>query len=260
VNQLAPCPGLVDLDCLIGRHPQVDVGDGGVPQLLAMMDRFGIEQAVVTHTQSWLYAPALGNAQVTALVQDQPRLRACWVLLPDTCAETEPAADFVSSALCTGVAAVRAYPRDHGYRLDGADAAPLLHALAAAGLPLIVNADQLNWERIEIIAARHPSLELVVTRTNYRSLREIAGVLGRRSRVRVTLAGLLSHCGLEWIVRQFGPARVVFGTGWPERDPAEAVARLLWSELGDAEVAAIGSANLHRMLAEGVALDGRRAR
>jgi predicted TIM-barrel fold metal-dependent hydrolase len=40
----------------------------------------------------------------------------------------------------------------------------------------------------------------------------------------------------------------LFGTAYPDHDPAEAVTRLLWSELDDDAVTAIGSENAEKLL------------
>jgi predicted TIM-barrel fold metal-dependent hydrolase len=54
---------------------------------------------------------------------------------------------------------------------------------------------------------------------------------------------------MEWLCDRFGPQRLVFGTGAPRRDPAEAVTRLFWSDVDDAAVARIGHQNLDALLA-----------
>ncbi|MCF6471798.1 hypothetical protein FAF44_25875 [Nonomuraea sp. MG754425] len=231
-------PSLLDADAMLGRHPRRDVGGGTVRELLAALDRVGIAEAVVAGMTAWLHDPRLGNAQVLDLVADQPRLHPCWVMLPGGCDELGPG--FVQEAVAGGVRAVRAFPRDHGYRLDGVEAAEVLRALARARLPLLVDAPQADWASIESIAAAHPELRIVVGSAGYRMLRQIAGVLDRRPNVYLGTADLSSHCGLEWLVARYGAGRIVFGTGQPYRDPAEAVTRLLWSELGDPDVAAIG--------------------
>lgn len=239
---------LIDADAMLGRHPRRDVGEGTVAEALARMDRFGIAEAVVSHTLSWLHDPGTGNRRLLDLVEGEPRLRPCWVLLPDTCGETGSPGAFVAAATGAGVAAVRAYPADHGYDLAGRDAAPTLHALEEAALPLLLDAAQLGWSSIEAIAGAHPGLPVVVGGLGYRVLRQAAGVLARTANVHVGLANLSSHRGLEWLVERYGTHRVVFGTGTPARDPAEAVTRLLWSELDDDAVAAIGSGNLRGLL------------
>lgn len=242
---------LIDADAMLGRHPRRDTGTGSITEALDRMDRFGIAEAVVSHTLSWLHDPATGNRELLDLVAGRPRLRPCWVMLPDTCGETGTAAEFVAAALAGGVCAVRAYPADHGYDLAGGDCASMLAALADAGLPLLVDAAQAGWPTVESVAAAHPGLRVVVGGIGYRQLRQAAGVLSRTGNVHLGLANLSSHCGLEWLVERYGAGRIVFGTGAPLRDPAEAVTRLLWAELDDADVAAIGSGTLLGLLPVG---------
>jgi predicted TIM-barrel fold metal-dependent hydrolase len=61
--------------------------------------------------------------------------------------------------------------------------------------------------------------------------------------VRCDLANLTSHGAIRWLTERFGAERLVFGTGAPVRDRAEAVAMLLLSEISASEVAAIGAGN-----------------
>ncbi|MEU6718091.1 amidohydrolase family protein [Nonomuraea sp. NPDC046802] len=234
---------LLDVDALIGRHPERDVGRGDVADRLAEMDRVGIGTSVVSHTASWLHDPATGNRRLLDAVSGNPRLLPCWVMLPDTCGEIEGADEFVRAADSYGVVAVRAYPHDHGYDLAGPDAAPLLDALAEARMPLLVDAAQADSRTVEAIAAARPSLPVVVCKPGYRTLRRLAGMLSRRPNVLLDTANLSTHRGLEWLSKRFGPGRLLFGTGTPEHDPGETVTRLLLSELGDADVAAIGRTN-----------------
>jgi predicted TIM-barrel fold metal-dependent hydrolase len=244
---------LVDVDAMLGRHPALDAGRGTVAEFLTELDRVGVSEAIVGHTVSWLHQPTAGNRRVVELTADQPRLRPVWVMLPDTTDELPAPAEFVRLARAEGVAAVRAYPGDHGYDLAGADAAATLAALAEARLPLLVDFPQTSWAAVEAVAHRLPELSIVVCHCSYRTLRQIAGVLSRTDNVHLCLSNLASHCGLEWLVERFGAGRLLFGTGAPEEDPAEAVTRLLWSELDDDAVAAIGSGNARRLFSAEVA-------
>jgi predicted TIM-barrel fold metal-dependent hydrolase len=241
-------PLLVDLNAMLGRYPRMDVGPGTVEAMLARMDEVGIAEAVVGHTMSWLHDPATGNREVVRLIKEEPRLSSCWVILPHACGEIAPPREFVDEARAAGVVAVRAYPGDHRYELDGADIAPMVTAVSEAGLPLLVDLRQTSWPTLEALASTRPELTLVVCEIGYREMRRITGVLERTENVLLDLADLSSHCGLEQLVARFGAHRVLFGTGAPVRDQAEAVTRLLLSELDDASVEAIGSQNLHGLL------------
>ena len=185
----------------------------------------------------------MGNQELVHRLADADRLLPCWTVLPDTCGEVASPQDFVAAAIGAGVVAARAYPADHRYDLDGPDLFGLHAALADARLPLLVEASQTTWPAVEAVARRHPDHILVVGDVGYRTLRTVAGVLGRCPNIRLDLSYLTSHCGLEWLAERFGADRLLFGTGWPLRDPAEAVTRLLWSELDDESAGLVGSGN-----------------
>lgn len=238
---------LIDCHAFVGRLPDADVGSGDVASLVARMDQLGIRSAVVAHTMAWLHEPVAGNTTLLEQIADEPRLRPAWVGLPDSCGEVPPPGEFVAEARRHHVVAVRLYPSDHGYALTSPDSLELLDALAAARLPLLVDAEQTSYAEIEAVASARPELPVVVGRTGYRMLRTLAGVLARTSNVHVDLSYLGSHLGLEWLVERYGMSRVLFGTGMPVRDGADAVTRLLWSELSDEAVAAVGGRTWARL-------------
>lgn len=248
--ETSPASTLVDINVLLGRHPRTRVGADTVAGLLRQLDRVGIAEAVVGHTASWLHDPATGNRLLTELLGAGPsRVRACWVVLPGGTGELPEPDRLVGEALAAGVVAARAYPADHGWSLTAPDATPLLRALGAGGLPLLVDAEQTSWHDIAWCAAAHPELRLVVCQTGYRALRRIAAVLAGAGNVWIETSTLATHQGLEWLASRFGADRLVFGTGAPVRDPAEAVTRLLLSDVDEAAVRAIGGGTLRRLLA-----------
>jgi predicted TIM-barrel fold metal-dependent hydrolase len=242
---------LTDVSMALGRHPRADAGSSSAKELMATMDHFGISSAVVSSLTSRWHDPVVGNRELGDRLADADRLLSCWTVLPDTCDEVGPHQQFVAAALDAGVVAVRAYPVDHRYELDGPDLRDLHAALAAARLPLLVEASQTTWQAVEAVARRHPDQVLVVGDVGYRMLRTICGVLDRCPNVRLDLSYLTSHCGLEWLVGRFGAERFLFGTGWPLRDPGEAVVRLLWSELDDESAGLIGSGNAAALFGTG---------
>lgn len=242
-------PRLLDVAAALGRQPAHDVGAGTPAALLADLDRYGIAEAVVTHSLATHHDPAEGNARVLAEVADRPRLRPCWTVLPPTCGELPGGATLTAQARAAGVGLLTARPAPHGFDLDGPDMAPLLEAAAEYRLPLLVDVAHTTWAALERVAAAHPELWLILSDTGYRELRRLCGVLERHPRVLVCTANLSGHLALEFLVGRFGSHRLVFGTGQPVRDPGEAVTRLLWSELDDAAVRAIGGDTMRRLLA-----------
>jgi predicted TIM-barrel fold metal-dependent hydrolase len=239
---------LYDANCRLGRYPWGTIAGATVPTLLSTMDRLGIGRALVSHTTAWRHDPATGNRQLIEEVRGEARLRPCWVALPASCDELDKPDRFVAAARAAGVGAMRVYPNDHGFDLDDPDFGGYAAAFADAGLPLLVDLAETSWRAIEALARSHPDLRVIVCQTGYRVLRRATAVLNRTEHVHLDLSDLSTHEGLEWLASTVGPARLVFGTGGPLRDPAEAVTRLLWSELSEDGVAMVGHANLDAML------------
>ncbi|GAB3447361.1 amidohydrolase family protein [Actinophytocola sediminis] len=246
---------LLDVAASLGRHPAHDVGGGTPAAMLAELDRHGIAAAVVTHSLATHHDPPAGNTRLLAEVAGEPRLHACWTVLPDTCGELPAGPELVALALASGVVMLTARPHAHGFDLAGPDLAPLLDAAAGHGLPVLVELGEAGWSTVERIAAAHPDLWLILSDVGYRELRRLCGLLARHPRVLVCTANLSGHLTLEFLVERFGAHRLVFGTGQPVRDPAEAVVRLLWSELDDAAVRAIGGGTMRRLLARRAVLE-----
>jgi predicted TIM-barrel fold metal-dependent hydrolase len=242
---------LYDVNCRLGKFPWGEVGDESADALLRRMDVLGIGRALVSHTASWRHDPATGNDLILRAVAGQPRLRPCWVAVPDTCAEVAAAGQFIREAIGAGVGAIRVYPDEHGFDLDSAEFSGYLGACAQAGLPVIVDLAATTWTAIDAVAAAHPDLAVIVCEIGYRVLRRAAAVLERRSNVYVDLSDLSTHEGLEWLCQRFGPDRVIFGTGAPLRDPGEAVTRLMWSDLDSCAVSRIASATLCELVPGG---------
>lgn len=240
---------LLDVAASLGRHPAHDVGGGTPSAMLAELDRYGIAAAVVTHSLATHHDPPVGNTRLLAEVLDEPRLHASWTVLPPTCGELPEGPGLVALARVSGVAMLTARPRSHGFDLAGPDLMPLLAAAAGQGLPVLVELGETDWSTLERIAEAHPDLWLILSDVGYRELRRLCGLLTRHPKVLVCTANLSGHLTLEFLVDRFGAHRLVFGTGQPVRDPAEAVVRLLWSELDDAQVREIGGENMRRLLA-----------
>lgn len=250
---------LLDVAASVGRQPTTDAGDGSVTSLLQVLDRFGIDSAVVTHSLATHHDAAAGNQRLLKEVAEHPRLHPSWVVLPTSCGELPPGPVLVEQARTAGVGLLVARPTAHGYDVESPDLAPLLDAAAGTGLPIMIQSDQTSWAALERIATTHPQLWLIVTDVGYRTLRRVCGLLERHPRLLLSTANLSGHLALEYLVERFGAHRLVFGTGLPVRDPGEAVTRLRLSELDDEDVRQIGGATMRALLAGDQLEDDRHA-
>ncbi|NIM70510.1 MAG: hypothetical protein GTO48_08685, partial [Xanthomonadales bacterium] len=172
----------LDAHCVLGRHgywrePQ----PASVPELLAVMDRFGIGQALVTHCDSRTHHPAVGNRAVGELTDGQPRLLPAWVLLPPSTGETPQPECIIEELRAGGVKAAFLCPGTYGHGLADWELDALLEPLAAAGVPVFLDGeagfpgwgyaytlDSLDVEAVLRLALSHPTLPVVMTAFRFR--------------------------------------------------------------------------------------------
>ena len=240
---------LLDCDAYVGAHPAL-AGANEAAELIAEMNRTGIAAAVVTHHQAMWHSAAAGNEAVLSACATTDRLRPAWVLLPSTCQELPPAKDYIAEGVERGVVAFRVCPADNVFSLIETGSDEFLEELQWRRLPLLVDADQVPHPDLIRLADGYPELPIILCRVGYRSLRRIAGLLDRAVNVHLDLANLSSQNAIGWLTQRFSVERLVFGTATPVRDPAEAVANLMLSELSDQEVAVVGRDNARRLFGE----------
>lgn len=242
---------LFDVNAMVGKFPSGELAYHTVDGLRSAMDRLSIDRALVYHSLAWHHDPATGNRQLIEELGGDPRLIPVWVILPVTTGEIGTPAEFLAAMKAHGVKAVRAFPRDHVYRITGPDCAPLLKALEGERIPLLIDVEQSSWPEIEALAAAYPAMPVIACRTGYRSLRMIAGALERCPNLYLDLAYFSTHLGVEWVAERFGAHRLLFGTGQPFTDAGGAVTRLLYAELSETDLNQIAHGTLTALLERG---------
>lgn len=245
---------LIDACAWVGAHPRAYVDDHSAAGLAATMRRLDIGGAMVGATAAVWHDPVGGNDEALAAATHHG-LFPCFTLVGSTPEEADPPA-LVAEAVAAGVAGFRMAPSTHGF--DPVDAAldPTYDALVSSQRPLTIDLADIGAARLDALAARWPRLSLIVSSIGYRALRTMAPLLSRRANLSVDTVNFATHEGFEWYVRQYGAERLLFATGAPFRDPAEAVARLMWSGLAEADRELVGHANAERLF-PGVVADVR---
>jgi len=218
--------------------------------LLAAMHHAQIGEAVVYSPVAYEYDPATGNALLMEDIADHPNLHPCWVLLPPATRELPPPDDLLGQMRQQNVRAARLCPGPARNNFSLADwcSGPLLRALEAARVPLFLDLDDVIWEQVVGLLARHPHLPVVLTGVTYRVDRYLYPLWERHDSLYVELSGYQGLHAIEAVVERFGPERLLFGTHLPHFAPGAAITTLMYAAIPDDARTQIAHGTLRTLL------------
>jgi len=259
---------LFDAHCYIGRWKNYQAGYfHSKADLLAEMDHLGIAEALVLDTLSRELDPRAGNPRIVAECQGEPRLHPAWALAPPVQSLPYPPDELPSRMAEAGVRAVWMFPGHLTFSLADWSLRPILEVLEAERIPLFIDPsssmvvgerDLTDWDALVRICRDHPGLPVIATEARmYWKTRQSLTALQAAPNLHVELSPFWLFGGIEFVCREFGADRLVFGTRLPVRDAAATVAQLQYADIAEQECEAIAGGNLRRMLSE--ALPGRQA-
>lgn len=220
--------------------------------LAECLDRLDIARALVRIAPDAL-ANDLGeaNRRLLAATAGDDRLVPCPVVAPAHAGDLPPEARQAAELIDAGARAVAIRPSQDNWSTAPWACSELLAALEDRRIPVLCLGRHVPLETVAQLAERHATLPLIVAGTDYRLLRTLVPLMTAFANVHMsTGSNFAIQGGIEHLVDRVGPERFVFGTGFPQAEPAMAVAQLLYADLADDHKAMIGSANLDRLLTE----------
>lgn len=224
------------------RHARI------VAELVAEMDFCGIDHALVYHAGQRFGSPAIYNARLLSDIRDQPRLTPVWTILPWQTGEMPQPADFITAMSREGIRALRAFPQEHHYRLDGRTFGPLFDLMMAHRIPLLVK-DHL--EAIGDLLAEFPDLRVVAMNQGPHSLeRYLRPMVETFPQLYVDTSYYLVDGLLEEFCERYGAERLLYGSGFPDNCSGAALLRLVQADIVAEQKQAIAGENLKRLLRE----------
>ncbi len=237
------------------------VGRAGYPILLDVQDAAGleremeiagVEEALVYHTAAREGHPPLGNALLEKEIEGHPNLHRVWVLLPHHTGEMPEPDELIGQMREKSVKAVRLYPGrpHHGFTLADWCSGPLLDALDAARLPLLLDIEAVSWEEVFGLLSRYQRLPIVVSNCSYRHNRYLYPLWERFDNLYAETCRFLGAGTIEDVVRRFGAGRLLFGSNMPIYTGTAIVSRLTYADIPREDKEAIASGNLKRLLEE----------
>lgn len=223
-----------------------------IDQLLAEMDRAGIDKALVWHVAQHDAAPQTGNRLLTQAISAQPRLLGSWTILPNQTKEFPSPEIFFREMRQSRVVALRAFPRSHHFLLDEVAMGDWLSAMVEYRVPLFLSLIRgTEWQDIYQLLAQYPKLVCVVCdHGSWGMDRNFRPLLERYPNFYIDLSHYMLDGGLESLVAYYGGQRILFGSRFPECYFGGMMLTLKHARIPDEAKDAIASKNMERILAE----------
>jgi hypothetical protein len=217
-------------------------------ELIEEMDFCGAGDALVYHTSMLEDAPEVGNPRVVEETARQARLHPTWAILPAQTGELGTVDEFLAGMKTHGVKALRAYPEENRYLLNGVTFGPLLEELTARRIPLLVGP---NWRMVTDVLAEFPGLTLIVVRHgSWGDDRYFRPLMERYERLYVDTSRYQLDHGIVDFVGKYGPDRLLYGSAAPELQMGAGMLMLAHADIEESAKAAIAGGNLRRLLGE----------
>ena len=222
------------------------------PDLLAEMDRCGVQRALVWHIAQHDASPHAGNKLLAEAIQPYPRLTGCWTILPNQAREFSPPEAFFAEMKAARVAALRAFPGSHRFLLNAVSMGSWLEPMQARRVPLFLSVLRgVEWRDVYYLLQEFPNLVCVICDHGCWGMdRLFRPLLERYPNVYVDIAQYLLDGGLEALVADYGARRILFGSGFPESYIGGMMFALKHARIPEEAKTAIASGNLERLLLE----------
>lgn len=248
----------IDVNAFVGGYPWRKVSGASPVDLVAAMDRVGIDSAWVSHLPGVFWRdPTDGNAWLLEMSARNSRLLPVPAVHPGLAHWDE----IIGVAHTDGAPAVRADPTFYGIDPSGAQMRALAQACGEADVPLLMSvkfedgrqrhpndrADELPPWAVRTLIRTDPRLRLVITHADRNFIEEVhfGSTPEEASRIWWDICWIWGapEDHFETLLKTIGPARFLFGTGQPLRLPENAIAKLDLLDIAAEDRAAIESGN-----------------
>lgn len=220
------------LEQLSGHYGISPVGDGTLADLMARVERAGLDGCVVHNAATTPDQVVPANAWALSIQRDEPRATAFGTLHPGY-GPWEAQLDLLERG---GVRGIKLHPDFQGFRLDDPRLNPMFEAMAGRFAVMVHVGDRLPPERnpscpfkLMRVHADHPRLTLIAA--------HMGGYLHWKwaleclvgSRVYIDTSSsvpFMDPADLAAILRRHPRERVLFGSDYPLFDPGQEIAAL----------------------------------
>lgn len=207
------------------------------------MDRYDIGRCLAYHLGDVESGVVCDATRVRAFCDGSARCLPTIPVVPPATGEGPAPEELVAGLRAQGVAAVRVFPRAHGFDFVPWSMGPLLEVLQEHRIPVIHHSGDLNehawdlrpdWEDLHSTARAFPDLPIIVLWIGMQQNRRLFPLLARCPNIITDLSNV-SFQYVEDVFGRFGPNRLVLASHHPYEDPGIYTTQISYAGLSDAE-------------------------
>ena len=245
---------LFDLNGDIGQGALGEVPFASADALLDHMDYLGIERSLVTHVRGRELNPTTGNRtllrELAACDSAAGRLFPVFTISPTMLYEKDAMDELRQHVSARGVRALAAFPETCRHPM--AHLEPILAEVAGEHPLLLWDTRQnpggeLDYRGLVELATQFPDITFICLKKMWGGFGHVLDAMRRSPNVCVDISWLHTRRTIELLVKEFGAARVLFGTGAKTHYGA-AIAALVHADVSEADRQRIAHGNLARLL------------
>ncbi|MEV0630882.1 amidohydrolase family protein [Nonomuraea wenchangensis] len=239
-GKLAPtdAPLIVDAHCHLGAFRNFHIPDHDIDGMIRAMDLLGVDVAVVAAHAGISADYRYGNDQVMEAATRHPgRVLGYCCVNPNYPAQV--AAELERCFAHPAFRGIKLHPELHGdYPLDGPAYAPVWEFAAEHRVPVLSHS-YFAGDALAVfttIADRYPQVPLLLGHAGLDyGLDRVVAAVAERPNIHLDLTGPLSWEGVvEFLTREVGAERLVFGSDIPFMNAALQLGGLVYAQVDDA--------------------------
>ncbi len=254
---------IIDSNAYIGNWPFRKIRYNTAEGLLRLMDREGIDRAMVGSLSSVFYRNAqVGNEELFQEVRGhEDRLIPLATINPGY---PNWKRDFERCRCDLGMKGLKLYPMVHGYELWDEPALRLIRWAAECGMPVVVpmriederiqhgrvNVPQFTLEPLIVAIRRCPETPFILGAASWDMEKLADGVGPRQENFYIGISRLPAFCHemIPKLIDRFGVSRIVFDTNMPLDVPRCALLKVESLDLSEVDKQKIYGENMARIL------------
>jgi uncharacterized protein len=261
VKTTASLPPFFDCNKYVGPGFPERPDFPGVNDLLAHLDRLGINRAVAWHTSARDLRPMAGNEQLLAEIETactKDRIIPSFIIAPSMVNEPGVMDRFLDLVRTHRIRAFHFFPEKSGWKLS--DIAPVIEKILPFKPVLFLDSfENLSYdlEGILSFSSDFPQVNIVYTNAMWVHYNKLYKLMEARPNIYVDTSLLHVYLTYEHFIKQYGVERLIFGSGYKSNNGAS-IASHVYSEISPEHSRMIAHGNLERLLGIESPLSGTR--